>query len=115
MICRKCGHDNPQETIFCEECDHRLDMPYVKKMTMPVHYTVICSLALGLIATVLGLISGQGQYIPVIAGAFGIVLGTYSLRVSREVKDDSKRTLMMLSAAAAGLSVVGFMIGITLI
>ncbi|MDR2866870.1 MAG: zinc ribbon domain-containing protein [Methanomassiliicoccaceae archaeon] len=113
MRCPKCHHDNPSDTLFCEECDHRTDQPYRKKSVImsPMHAAAI-AITLGVISTLFSLVIKGNWIIPVCVGALGIVLGTYSLRVSREVKDDTKGTLMFLSVAAVVLSAMGFMLGI---
>ena len=42
MRCPKCGHDNPSDTLFCEECDWRLDVGYrAPKKRNPMAFAVI--------------------------------------------------------------------------
>jgi uncharacterized YccA/Bax inhibitor family protein len=122
MKCPKCRHDNPEDEIFCEECDHRLDQPYRYEKegpTMNPMYAIIVALILGAIATVLAILTILEfmifeWYGAVIPGAMGIIAGTYSMRTSRSVEGDGK-TLQMIAAVAVILSVTGFMLGITLI
>ncbi|MDR0778742.1 MAG: hypothetical protein LBE48_04825 [Methanomassiliicoccaceae archaeon] len=122
MKCPKCLYDNPEDTIFCEVCDHRLDQPYRYEKdgpTMNPMYAVIVALILGAVATVLAIVTvleftDFEWFYAVIPGALGIVIGTYSLRTARTIEGEGK-TLLYLAAAAAILSVVGFMLGIALI
>jgi hypothetical protein len=123
MKCPKCRHENSADEIFCEECDHRLDQPYryeKETTTMPPLYAVIIAIILGAAATILALlvildVLTLEWYYAVIPGALGIVLGTYSLRTARTVEGAGGKKLQTIAAAAAALSVVGFMLGITLI
>jgi hypothetical protein len=92
-----------------------MDQPakFEKESTaIPPLYAVIIAFALGAVATVLAFMEFE-WYFAVIPGALGIVAGTYSLRTARTIENG--KTLMVLAAAATALSVVGFMLGITLL
>ena len=52
--CPKCGHDNPKDTLYCEECDWRLDQSVSK---MKKEKTSADVMMYSGIAMVLGIIS----------------------------------------------------------
>jgi predicted nucleic acid-binding Zn ribbon protein len=112
MICRKCGHANPDEVLFCEECDHRLDQPYRKeKTTFPPLYAVIIALAMGAVGVIMAVMK-QEWYFAAIPGAFGIFLGSYSLRIAGTMTGNQRQMMFILSVTALILAVAGFMLGI---
>ena len=116
MKCPKCQHINPDDTLFCEECDHRMDQPgRVRENTLiqPL-YGVLISLAAGLMSVIFSLVVIYGWYIPVVLGAVGLMLGSYSLTVTRRTAPDNQMMLTVLAMAGMALSVVGFVYGITL-
>jgi predicted nucleic acid-binding Zn ribbon protein len=117
MRCPKCGYDNPGDAIFCEECDHRIDQPVRRDGAfLPPMYAVIIALALGVAAVICFLLTEDMWYLPVCLGAIGLVLGSYSLTViRRSAAVDNKTVLSMFAGAAMALSVVGFVMGMTLI
>ncbi|MCL2142665.1 MAG: zinc ribbon domain-containing protein [Methanomassiliicoccaceae archaeon] len=117
MKCPKCHHDNPDDTIFCEECDHRMDQPVRRETaTIPPLYAVIIALVLGVVSVICYFLTEEMWYVPVCVGAIGLVLGSYSMTVTRNTPNiDNKKELMILAGAAMGVSVIGFMLGITLI
>jgi len=112
MRCPKCQHDNPDGTLFCEECDHRTDQIYKKKTKIPPLYAIVAALALG-VSSLIFILSEFAWYVPMSSGAVGMLLGSYSFTVVRLSDRKDKTTLMMFAATALGLSAVGFMIGIT--
>ena len=116
MKCPNCGYDNPGETLFCEECDHRMDQLVRKKndSTIPPMYAVLAALCLAVISAVCSLVvKDGGQMIPICTGAAGLLLGTYSLSVVRRTVTENKQILLVLTVAAVLISVIGFMLGIT--
>ena len=113
MKCPKCQHDNPPDTLFCEECDHRTDQPYKEKMAIPVVYLIAAALALGIIALITYFFELQ-WFIPVAAGGVGLFLGGYSMSLARMSRGNDRMTLLALAGAAIAASAVGFMLGITL-
>ncbi|MDO5862414.1 MAG: hypothetical protein Q4Q58_06465 [Thermoplasmata archaeon] len=107
--CPKCGHENPEETLFCEECDWRLDIPYrPEKKRNPLHFAA-ATLVLGLVAAVCGFTE---QYIvSVICGAIAMLIGGYSINLPRLLGSENAQTCMALAAVGLILGVVGFILG----
>ncbi|MCL2608082.1 MAG: zinc ribbon domain-containing protein [Methanomassiliicoccaceae archaeon] len=112
MICPKCQHDNPDGTLFCEECDHRTDQTYKKKTKIPPLYAGVIALAFGVSAVAFILLEFV-WYLPTITGAVGMLLGSYSFTVSRLSGHKNRIMFVAVSGVALGLSAVGFMLGIT--
>ncbi|MCL2890549.1 MAG: DUF2116 family Zn-ribbon domain-containing protein [Methanomassiliicoccaceae archaeon] len=113
MKCPKCQHDNPPETIFCEECDHRLDQPYREKRTAPVIFFVLAAVVLGVLAVVAYYLE-TAWFIPMASGGVGLFLGGYSMSLARISGAANANMLMVLAGAGMAASAVGFMLGITL-
>ena len=113
MRCPKCHNDNPDDALFCENCDHRMDQPVRREGPfMSPRYATLIALALGAVSLLFYFIAGAA-IAAVCTGAVGIVLGTYSLRVSRSVKGDDKTLMLILAVAATILSAAGFILGIS--
>ncbi|MCL2712928.1 MAG: zinc ribbon domain-containing protein, partial [Methanomassiliicoccaceae archaeon] len=115
MICKKCGHENSADEIFCERCDHKLDEPYVKERTafIPLMYAILAALALGVAALVISLVfTDIDWFVPVIAGGIGLFLGTYSLSVVRMSENSNRTVFLILAAAAIIMSAAGLLLGI---
>jgi hypothetical protein len=93
-----------------------MDQPVRRETAfMPPRYAVFMALALGIVSVVF-YFATDTWYAPVIAGAVGLVLGSYSFTVVKNSPNiDDKKMLTMLAAAAMAVSVVGFMLGITMI
>lgn len=114
MKCPKCGHENPNNELFCEECDFRMDQKpprqSMDKATRTI-YMGFGALALG-IAAVVSLALNQGIF-AIVFGAIGMVLGGYSISVVRfmEMPKNVKIIMVVLIAVALVTSVIGFLRG----
>ena len=115
MRCRKCQHDNPEDIMFCEECDHQLNQPYKAEVTIPPMYLAAAALILGAIAVIFSLVLKYGWYIPVFTGAIGLFLSTFALNKVRFSSMSNKTAGIVMSMSATALSVIGFVLGVTLI
>ena len=114
MKCPKCSHENSDDTLFCEECDHRLDQPFKQRTaTISPLIASMAALALGICSVVT--FNFAEYLVPVILGALGLFIGSYSLTVSRRSDTKNKMLFMIAAGAAMALSVIGFVWGITLL
>ena len=110
MRCPKCGHDNPADTLFCEECDWRLDRRYTgEKKRNPLMFSAV-SLILGLIAIVCGL--SLQPTIGVCAGIVGMVISGYSVNLPRYI-ECNKNLCMAMAGIGILLNIVGFLFGLS--
>ena len=113
MRCPKCGQDNPDGELFCESCDHRMDRPVIRERAfMPPRYAALIALVLGAVSLLLYFITEIWAAV-IFAGAVGIIMGTYSLRVSRSVGGNERMLILVLAAAATAMSAAGFILGIS--
>ncbi len=110
MKCPKCGFDNPEGTLFCEECDWRVDQIYrPEKKRNPLAFAGIAC-ALGAVSAILGF---AGVAIgAVAAGAVGMVLSGYAVNLPRYIEGSNKGLCTALSGAGIALSVIGFLYGL---
>ena len=113
MKCPKCQHDNPPETLFCEECDHRVDQPYIERKVIPVLYPILAAVVFGILAMITWYLEME-WFIPMAAGGIGLFLGSYSMSLARLSSGENKNMLVILAAVAMAASAIGFMLGITL-
>jgi hypothetical protein len=111
MKCNKCGSVNPEGTLFCEECDHRLDQPYVHEKKFSRKYFVYVGVVLGLISVVLWYL--EVWIGSIMTGGAGMMLGAYSMTFAKLVADKNKPMMYVLAGIAICTSVIGFMFGIT--
>lgn len=113
MQCPKCGHDNPPEALFCEECDWRLDLPVgatpKTKKRNPLAFAVL-ALVVGLVSAILIFVDGA-EYGAIGVGAVGLILGSYSVNLPRYLNPNNKSVCMGLATAGVVLSVFGFILG----
>ncbi len=110
MKCPRCGHENPDEVLFCEECDWRVDVPYIpEKKRNPVHFAG-ATIVLGLIAAVCAFMSGT-ELVALAVGAIALILGGYSMGVARLVETDKTQLCLAISGVGMILGVLGFLIG----
>ena len=113
MRCPKCQHENSKEEIFCEQCDHRLDLPYrgERRTVFPPRQAAFMAIALGAVAVLFYFVTDM-WYAPAAVGAVGIVLGTYALRILRSIKEDDRTLMMIIAGAGVAMSALGFILGI---
>ena len=111
MKCPKCGYDNPPNTVFCEECDWRLDqkVEVKEKQRNPLAFSAV-SFVLGLITMVLYFV--EQPVAAVVVGAVGMVLGGYSVNLPRFIPGSNKTLCMALAALGIMLSIIGFLFGL---
>ncbi len=111
MKCPKCGFDNPEDVLFCKECDWRTDIPYVPERKP--NATMFCALALviGIAAAALCIMEDTA-IAAVVLGAVGMVLGGYAVNLPRLLGGDKKTLLTLIAGVGLMLSMVGFMLGL---
>ena len=114
MICPKCGHENPDNELFCEECDFRMDQKYRKPVdrSQIIVYGSFAGAAFG-ITSVLSILL-EGYIFAAIFGAFGIFLSSYTMTLTRVagVKGNIKITLLCIQAIGLVTAAIGFVIGL---
>lgn len=112
MRCPKCGHDNPPDTLFCEECDWRLDVRYrAPKKRNPMAFSIV-ALIIGIVSIALCFVDGASAAAAVI-GAVGLVIGSYSVNLPRYLQDCNNKTAYMgIAGVGMILSVFGFILGL---
>ena len=113
MKCPKCGHDNSPETLFCDECDWRTDQPYRPKATVPRIYFALLAAVLGLSSLLMWYL--EIAYGAIGLGAIGMVLGGHSTAFIRITNPESRVPMMVLAMVGILTSVIGFMLGLTLL
>lgn len=114
MRCPKCQHENPDGTLFCEECDHRTDQPYRKeRTTIPPGFAAAVAAVLGAVSLLLCFMVKDIWYAAVIAGAFGLFLGAYSMTVARTLMKKNSNMILIIAVAGMLLSMIGFMLGLS--
>ncbi len=107
MRCPRCGKENPPETLFCEGCDWRLDMPFRAQRVRSRTEVAGATLFLGILAIVCCLFSGIAA---AVLGAVAMVAGGYSLSLLKLTGSDSKG-MMAMAGAGLMLGVIGFLVG----
>ena len=114
MICPKCGHENPDNELFCEECDFRMDQKYRKSLdrSQVIVYGSFAAAAFGIAATLS--IFLEGYLFGMIFGAVGMFLSSYTMTLSRMSGITGKVKMILLVIEAVGLatSAYGFVIGL---
>lgn len=106
--CPQCGHENPPETLFCEECDWRLDLDYKPDKTPKAMLFPAITAILGIIAVACGFISGA-EIGAVICGGIAMVIGGYS--VSKAKLTGCGNSVIVLGGVGLILGVIGFLVG----
>jgi hypothetical protein len=110
MKCPKCGFDNPEETLFCKNCDWRTDIPYVPERKPNALVYCAAALAIGLVAIVLAFtVKGYGA---IAAGAVGLVAGGYAVNVPRLLNSPNKGLMTVIAGIGLMLSMIAFMLGL---
>ncbi|MBR1973364.1 MAG: zinc ribbon domain-containing protein [Candidatus Methanomethylophilaceae archaeon] len=113
MKCPKCGFENPEGTLFCQECDWRVDYPYTpEKKRNPAVFSGLAVL-LGIVTVLCAFVVGEG-FAAAGIGAVGMVLSGYAIGVPRHVECDNKQLYTALAGLGIALNVVGFMYGLVL-
>lgn len=108
--CPRCGHENPEGTLFCEECDWRLDIPYVpERRRNPLTFTAV-TFVCGMVALACGFVDGA-ETVALILGAAALIVGGYTTGLVRLVPSDRSSAYLTLSAAGLLFGVVGFVLG----
>lgn len=108
MICPKCGTDNDEDQMFCENCDWRLELPYVHKRKLNVGTLALMTLVCGVLSILLLMIVPIAS---IILGASGLMLGGYSFNLTRIADKRDAKTLAVISAIGLLLSMLGFISG----
>lgn len=107
--CPKCGYDNPEGTLFCEECDWRMDQIYKgERNRNPLMFSAIV-LVIGIIAIAMHF-AGMSS-VAMVAGIVGMVGGGYSVNLPRYI-ECNKSLCMALAGIGLMLSIVGFIFGL---
>ncbi len=108
MRCPRCGTENPPETLFCQNCDWRLDMKFrpdkMRNTLELAGITIILGLASVVCCFFDAALVGAG------VGAIAMVLGGYSVSVCKLMDPGSKKSFM-ISALGLMLGVIGFLVG----
>jgi|GEM_PF-509044 len=110
MKCPKCGFDNPEDVLFCKECDWRVDIPYVPEKKPNAMLYCAAALAIGVVA--IALVFTVGGYGAVAAGAIGLVAGGYAVNVPRLLKSSNRTVLTIIAGIGLMLSMIAFMYGL---
>ena len=114
MICPKCGHENPDGELFCEECDFRMDQKYrppVDRSKLIV-YGSFAAAALGIAATIS--IFLEVAVFGLIFGIIGMLLSSYTMTLTRMsgIKGNVGITLLCIEAVGLATSAYGFILGL---
>ena len=114
MICPKCGHENPDNELFCEECDFRMDQKYKAPVdrSQIIVYGSLAAAAFGIAATISVLLNVA--IFGVIFGVIGMFLSSYTMTLVRMtgLMGKIKLTLMIIEAIGLATSAIGFIYGL---
>lgn len=110
MICPKCGTENEEGILFCENCDWRMDIPYVAKKEGGEKAKIFAPITfvLGIISAVLLYFFPVGS---IVFGGAGLLLGGYAFNISRAYEAKEKNIFIALSAIGLLLSMISFIMG----
>ena len=111
MKCPKCGFDNPEDVLFCKECDWRVDIPYVPERKPNAVMFCVLALVIGTAAAVLCMVDGM-DIAAIALGAIGMVLGGYAVNLPRLLGGERKGLLTLVAGIGLMLSMIGFMLGL---
>lgn len=113
MICPKCGHDNPDDEMFCEECDFRMDQKYKKNFVEGqfIIYGSTLAVIFG-ISALFGIIFNLAP-LGMIFGAIGIALSSYIMTSTRvqNIKYNVK-SLLLIQTISLAVSSYSFIMGL---
>ncbi len=110
MKCPKCGTENEEGSIFCENCDWKLNMKYGgEKMAVNAVYFSFAAVAMGIIALVFAFLVDV-PIVAVITGAIGMFLGGYTQSFVRITKigGSVRNKLVIIAITGLFMSVIGF-------
>ena len=116
MKCPSCGCDNPEGTLFCEECDWRMDQtPRRLKLGINSVYASYAALALGITAIVSAFL--EFAIFAAVLGALGTGVSGYAQTAVRlsHVSGKLRTTLVAIAGAGIVTSVVGMVYGLTML
>lgn len=111
MKCPKCRAENPDDEIFCENCDWRLDQKYVPERNKKRDPTMFAATALIAGVASLALWAVGIQYGAIPLGAIGLFIGGYSITLCRLV-ECNRPLCMALSGIGLMTGILGFILGI---
>ena len=114
MICPKCGHENPDNELFCEECDFRMDQKYKAPIdkSQIIVYGSFAAAAFG-IAALLSILMNVPIF-GLIFGIIGLFLSSYTMTLTRMtgLKGNIRITLLSIQAIGLVTAAVGFIFGL---
>ena len=114
MICPKCGHENPEGELFCEECDFRMDQKYKAPIdkSQIIVYGSFAAAAFG-IAAMLSVFMNVPVF-GLIFGIIGLFLSSYTMTLTRMygVKGNVKIALLVIEAVGLATAAYGFIMGL---
>jgi hypothetical protein len=112
MKCPKCGSDNPEGTLFCENCNWRMDQPVKDPANDKIMYLTYAALVFGVVAVIVAVM--KYYWFGVAFGVIGLCLAGYSLTAVRlsDIPDKGKKMLMIVNSVAEIVSVMGFILGL---
>ena len=114
MICPKCGHENPEGELFCEECDFRMDQKYRAPVdrSKVVVYGSFAAAAFGIAAAISILLNVA--IFGVIFGAIAMFLSSYTMTLTRVmgIKGNVMITLLCIEAVGLVTGGYGFILGL---
>ena len=114
MICPKCGHENPDGELFCEECDFRMDQKYRKPVdrSQIMVYGSFAAAAFGIAATLSILL--EGYIFGLVFGAIGMFLSSYTMTLTRMsgITGNIRITLLAIEAVGLATAAFGFVLGL---
>lgn len=120
MKCPKCGHENPNDQLFCEKCDWKVTEKPRKDRSEYMIYIAMTSVILGLASIILLAYSALNNYDPnfgvwsAVFGGIGLVIGSYAQTYIRIIDYDARMKKVLIVVAGIGLilSILGMIIGI---
>ena len=114
MICPKCGHENPEGELFCEECDFRMDQKYKAPIdkSQIIVYGSFAAAAFG-IAALLSIFLNAPIF-GLIFGIIGLFLSSYTMTLTRVmgIKGNVMITLLCIEAVGLVTGGYGFILGL---